>query len=416
MKDFNLVKGAFSRRGFYQLILYAAILGIVVGLATSTFLLIEQSLTRLIWDTIPQFIGSVAFYTLFVCSVGGLLVGLCQQYLGDYPKPMRQALNDVRTQGSFETEHIPHAILAGLVSLCFGAALGPEAVLICLAGGLGSMVARQLKLSAQQAHNYTYFSVCGALGAFFQSPFGSAALAIESPEGNEIPSAWVMIPGVFAGLTGLVTTLFLSGDRLRVIYDYLPYQSPNNGTDFLLAIPLGALGALLGLIYLNFQSHLTNWIRHLFTKKLLRGLFGGAILGLLATYYPLVLFSGQVGINDLMINHAETGGGMLILIGLAKLLALSVCLSTGWKGGEIFPVMFSGAAIGLGIAHLIPIIHPMVGMVCVMTAATATMLRKPLATILIIILFMPATLIIPIVMSAVVGAAISIPKSFEKSK
>jgi hypothetical protein len=57
-----------------------------------------------------------------------------------------------------------------------------------------------------------------------------------------------------------------------------------------------------------------------------------------------------------------------------------------------------------------------VGMVSVMTAATAAMLRKPLATILIIVLFMPATLIIPIAVGAFVGAAVSIPNSPEKTE
>ena len=43
----------------------------------------------------------------------------------------------------------------------------------------------------------------------------------------------------------------------------------------------------------------------------------------------------------------------------------------------------------MGIAYLIPGIDPIVGLATVIAAAA--MLRKPLATILIVILFMPAT-------------------------
>lgn len=170
--------------------------------------------------------------------------------------------------------HVPNGAVTALVYLCFGAALGPEAALIGLAGGLSTWVSRHFKVSAQQAHNFTYFSVSDLLGAFFQSPLGSAALPLESSDGGEIPSAWVMIPGVFAGIIGLVTTLFLSGDKLGINYDYLPYESLNNGTDFLMAIPLGLLGALLGWLYLNFQHRLTLRFRFMINQKILRGLIG----------------------------------------------------------------------------------------------------------------------------------------------
>ncbi len=73
--------------------------------------------------------------------------------------------------------------------------------------------------------------------------------------------------------------------------------------------------------------------------------------------------------------------------------------------------MFAGAAVGIGIAYLIPGIDPMVGLATVMAAATAAMLRKPLATILIVVLFMPATLITPIAVGAFVVAAAPIPNA-----
>jgi H+/Cl- antiporter ClcA len=182
MKRFTLDKETLSNRSFYQLILYAIVLGTVVGLATAVFLLIEHWLTELIWEEIPHRLGEFSLYALVVCTVGGLLVGLCQHFLGDYPKPMREALEDVRTQGGFDVAHVPHGVVSSLVSLSFGGALGPEAALIGLAGGLGTWVARRIKVSARQAHALAYFSVSGALGAFFRSPFGSAALPLESPE------------------------------------------------------------------------------------------------------------------------------------------------------------------------------------------------------------------------------------------
>lgn len=416
MKRLNLDTKTLTSRGFYQLLLYAVLLGALVGLATSAFLLIEHGLTDLIWEKIPERIGTFALYSLVICTLGGLLVGLCQRFLGDYPKPMREALEDVRTEGGFDVKHVPHGVVTSLVSLAFGAALGPEAALIGLAGGLSTWVAQRLKAKAQQAHAITYFGVSGALGAFFHSPFGSAALPLESPEGDELPSAWTLIPGIFAGATGLFVTMHLAGSVLRGSYDYLPYSSPMDGSDLLVAIPFAILGALIGQLYHLLSKGISRLVQPIKQWNITCGIIGGVLLGLLATFSPLVLFSGQSGLNDLFQHGAEIGSGILILTGLAKLLALGICVATGWKGGEFFPVMFAGAAVGMGCAYLFPGINPMVGTATVMTAATAAMLRKPLATILIIILYMPASVIFPISVGALIGATVSFSKLLGRKK
>ena len=44
---------------------------------------------------------------------------------------------------------------------------------------------------------------------------------------------------------------------------------------------------------------------------------------------------------------------MLIVLAVAKLFASSLLLSTGWKGGYIFPIMFSSVALGLAVNLLV---------------------------------------------------------------
>ena len=164
-------------------------------------------------------------------------------------------------------------------------------------------------MTAQQAYAFTYFSVSGALGAFFRSPLGSAALPLESADGTELPRSWTMIPGIFAGLAGLLVMLLLAGDTLGVSYDFLPYTAPCNGVDLLIAVPFGLLGGLLGTTYHwghdRLHHHLPEWL----PNKILRGLVGGVVLGLLATFSSLVLFSGQTDMNDLFTKGQGWGAG-----------------------------------------------------------------------------------------------------------
>jgi hypothetical protein len=45
---------------------------------------------------------------------------------------------------------------------------------------------------------------------------------------------------------------------------------------------------------------------------------------------------------------------MLIVLGLAKLFATALLLTTGWKGGYIFPIMFASVALGMAVNLLFP--------------------------------------------------------------
>lgn len=402
-------KNVLTNRSFYGLIMYAVILGAVVGGVSAVFLLVEHELIQLIWEDIPDQIGDYGWYTLAVCLIGGTLVGLAQRFLGNYPKSMQEALEDVRTHGGFDVVHVPHGVVISLTSLVFGGALGPEAALIALAGGLGTWVARRIHMEAQQAHALTYYSVSGALGAFLGSPLSSAALPVESSQGDELPSYWTMVPGIFAGIAGLLVFLVFGAGTLGFDYAYIPYESPQDGSDLLLSVPLGLLGAILGWLYLVSHHRFGMWLQPLRTHKIIRGLLGGLVLGALATLSPLVLFSGQDGLSDLFVDGPQMPGGELIVIALFKLLAMAVCLTTGWKGGEIFPAIFAGAALGLGVATLSPAIHPMVGIVSVSSAVTTSMLRKPIAVVLLMVFLFPATLIVPITVGAALGAAVTLP-------
>ena len=84
----------------------------------------------------------------------------------------------------------------------------------------------------------------------------------------------------------------------------------------------------------------------------MRGFIGGLGLGIAGALLPLVLFSGEAETLEVINHAAEIGTLMLIVLALVKLFITTLCLTTGWKGGYIFPTMFAGAALGMA-AHLI---------------------------------------------------------------
>jgi H+/Cl- antiporter ClcA len=101
-------------------------------------------------------------------------------------------------------------------------------------------------------------------------------------------------------------------------------------------------------------------------------------MGLIGALLPLTLFSGEEQTTDLITHAAEIGVVMLIVLGLAKLLATSLLLATGWKGGYIFPIMFASVALGLAVSLLFPGIPVAVAVAATMAGALVAALKAPL--------------------------------------
>ena len=69
---------------------------------------------------------------------------------------------------------------------------------------------------------------------------------------------------------------------------------------------------------------------------------------------------------------------MLIVLAFMKLLASSLLLATGWKGGYIFPIMFASVALGLAVNLLFPAIPVAVTVAATMAGALVAALKAPL--------------------------------------
>ena len=92
----------------------------------------------------------------------------------------------------------------------------------------------------------------------------------------------------------------------------------------------------------------------------------------------MILFSGESETLEVINRAAELGALTLIVPALAKLFITTLCLTTGWKGGYIFPTMFAGAALGMA-AHLIfPAIPEAVAVAATMAGALVATMKAPI--------------------------------------
>jgi H+/Cl- antiporter ClcA len=365
---------------YLRLMLLVALIGAVSAVVTFVFMALVHQGTRLVWEQAAQLVGiDPRLFTLLVCTLGGLVVGLLVKLFGDHSGIFAEVMLEFGKTGRFDYRNAPGIVITAFISLISGASLGPEAPLADACGGIGTWAADRLKMNAQETRTMGYSGVSGMLAAFITNPFGGALLGLESAQGG--PGGlhgyfWVLFPSLLASAVSTVVFVMLSGAFFETLYQF-PDYAPKVAHMFY-AVPLGMIGGVVGILFMLSLQRLQQLFQPMKQRLVLRGLVGGLGMGIIGALLPLTLFSGEEGTADLIAHAAEIGVVMLIVLGLAKLFAASLLLSTGWKGGYIFPIMFASVALGLAVDLLFPGIPVAVCVAATMAGALVVALRAPL--------------------------------------
>ncbi|MBR2077029.1 MAG: chloride channel protein [Exiguobacterium sp.] len=73
---------------------------------------------------------------------------------------------------------------------------------------------------------------------------------------------------------------------------------------------------------------------------------GGVGIGGMALLYPDLLFSGEETLLEYIDERRLIPLYTPIMFSVLKLLFTAFCLATGWRGGHIYPLLFSSFTLG----------------------------------------------------------------------
>jgi len=187
---------------------------------------------------------------------------------------------------------------------------------------------------------------------------------------------WGLFPSLLAAAVATTVFVALTGSFFDTLYAF-PAYTPML-TDLLWAVPFSLIGGLAGLIFVFVFQKLRQLMQPLKNHLVLRGVIGGLGMGIIGALLPLTLFSGEEGSTELIKQAATIGFGSLLVLAIGKLLATSLLLATGWKGGYIFPVMFAGVALGMAGKLLFPFVPTAVIVASTLAGVLVASLRAPL--------------------------------------
>ena len=390
-------------------LLYTMILGAIVGAIIWGFLRVMNLGIEFLWEYVPSQVD-FPFYTLCVCTVGGFLIGLYKHKFGDYPEELNMVMGKVKKTGRYPYHNVFSILGAALFPLLIGASIGPEAGLTGVIAGLCSWVGDKLKRFRKEVQELTAIGLSATLGTIFRSPMFGFIEPLESEEDTTLPKASKIVLYITAilssfGIFILLTKLFGGSGGMEGID-----AESKQWSDYLYAVPLVLIGIAAGYLYFFFKK-ITETVSHKFRKyTVVRATVGGILLGIAGTFLPLTMFSGEHQIGEVMSEMGKIGAVMLLVIAVVKLLLTNICIDSGLKGGHFFPVIFCGVTIGCAMSLLFGVNAAFCTAV-VTSALVGHTLKKPLATVMLLMIIFPINYIPIMLFAAAAAKFIPTPKA-----
>ena len=372
------------------LTLYTAIIGVIAGLIIWSFIRCMNLGINFLWDYLPGLID-FRYYTITVCLIGGLLIGLWKTKYGDSPEELNEVIKKVKTDYRYSYNDIFPSIVSALLPLIMGASIGPESGLTGIIAGLCTWAGDKLKIFNNELEELAHIGIAATLGTIFVSPMFGFVEPIENEE-SKLPKTSKNILYFVAILSSFGVFVFLN----HLFHTQSGLHSIGTTTLSNLNYPgiivLIILGMLLSYVYFISSKLSKTIFKNLKDNFILKGAIGGLILGVMGTLLPLTMFSGEKQIYILLDNGMQLGLLVLILTSILKIVLTNICIETGLKGGHFFPMIFSGTAMGYALSILLNM-DPIISMSIVTTSFLSSILKKPIAVVLLLMIIFPPNLI-----------------------
>ncbi len=393
------------------LLIYTILIGTIAGCIIWSFIKVMNLGIQFFWEYLPGLIN-FKYYTILVCLIGGLLIGLWKHKFGDSPEELETVIEKVKTKHRYPYQDIFPNIISALLPLIAGASVGPEAGLTGIIAGLCTWAGDKLKRFNTELEELTSIGVTATLGTIFVSPMFGFVEPLENEEESKLPKTSKNILYFAAILSSFGIFVFLN----HITHTKTGLHSLGTTSLANLNYPYLILLVIIGIVlaYFHFLSNkaIKKIFRNIEDRFILKGIVGGLILGIMGTVLPLTMFSGEHQIYILLENGIEVNLIILILTSVMKIVLTSICIETGLKGGQFFPLIFSGIAMGYAMSILLKM-DPIISMAVVTTSFLANILKKPIAVVLLLIILFPAKLIPIMMATAIISCLFKTPKGLE---
>jgi CIC family chloride channel protein len=296
----------------------------------------------------------LGLWVILIPVIGGILVGFMAKYGSSKIKGhgIPEAMEAVMISRSRIAPRV--AILkpiSAAIAIGTGGPFGAEGPIIQTGGAVGSLVGQLFHTTGSERKVLLACGAAAGMSATFNTPIAGVILAIELLLFEF--KARSFIPLVVASTLATAVHMQLLGAGPMFAVRTMDFGVPRVLPFYL------ALGVICGLAAVAFSKSL-YWVEDQFDKLPVDELWWPAIgalgLGIIGYFVPRVLGVGYDTIGDIL--NADLGFRLLLVVMVAKAVALVVSLGSGTSGGLLAPMFMSSAALGgvfaMGVDQTVP--------------------------------------------------------------
>lgn len=348
-------------RYFTFWLILATLVGFLSGSASAIFLVALDWATDLreenAWliGLLPMagFAIGYTYYHYGANSVKGNNLLLEELYQSKNPIPLRMT---------------PLVLFGTIVTHLFGGSAGREGTAIQMGGSLADQLTKYFTLTEE---NRRLILICGVAGGFasvFGTPIAGAVFSLEWMLTRRL--RWESIfPALLAALVADVTCQWLWGVGHTAYF--IPEIPVHTLTNLAWVIPAGIAFGLSARLFVETGHLVTGVFNKTIAYPPLRPVVGGMLLALIVYVSGTTTYIG-LGVPRIVeaFEVPLPWYDWLVKTGLTGLT-----LGSGFKGGEVTPLFFTGATLGNALSGAIPLPMALLagcGFVAVFSGATNT--------------------------------------------
>ena len=338
-----------------------AIVGILGGIGAIVFRMMISFNRWLFFEfllpKLPLHWAGLNWGVMLMPALGGLIIGPVILRLAPETKGhgVPEVMEAVALKGGRIRRRVAFLkILVSSITIGSGGSAGREGPIAQIGASLGSLIGEHINLDSRDRRLLVVCGLSSGIAGTFNAPLGGMLFGLEVLyRGIEPLNA---VPVALASVMGAAVVTAYYGPKPSFIAP--PTLTFSNPVELVFYLLLGLIFGVISVVWVKTFYAVESLFERLKIYDGYKQAIGGLATGIIGMFLiPYgVMGVGYEGIN--MVLAGKLGLTLLLVLGIAKMVATSFTIGSGNSGGVFAPSLYMGAMFGGALGLLFDMIFP----------------------------------------------------------